>query len=442
MSRLGVALAVARAEGARGLIERWHERREEARELARHRLRGVEEVLDRAAAAVVLNVLPAPLEARRGGVQQALAARLAAARGEVATALAELRDGRWWLRVDSPGAAPLRAPAAGERLVTDADRAEALAAILAALAHRLGRPPLWHLEQASGLDLERLTALARCAPMVLSTHDFALFCTRVDLLEAPHARDCGGSRDEARCHACRTAAGAVAPPPQAPRRRAAAELLSACRALIHPSDFARRRHAELFPEARPAREEILPPALTFLPCHPRTVASPPRHVAFVGQASVRKGLPDFIAAARSAAARSPNVRFSVLGGGDPGLLLDARRAGLRVHGYYRAPTLPRRLVEHSVDLAVLPSRFPETHCLALDACLAAGVPVLTSGMGALGERVAGAARIATNLLDWSLEQVLSGAVDAPTGAARISLPKTATAAHLEIYAQASPGTES
>ncbi len=77
----------------------------------------------------------------------------------------------------------------------------------------------------------------------------------------------------------------------------------------------------------------------------------------------------------------------MLGGGTPASLAAARASGLTILGYFRPATLPARLAEHRIDLAVLPSRFPETHSLVLDSCVHAGVPVLAAGVGALDERL-------------------------------------------------------
>ncbi len=58
-----------------------------------------------------------------------------------------------------------------------------------------------------------------------------------------------------------------------------------------------------------------------------------------------------------------------------------------MRGYYRAGSLPRLLRRDRVDLAILPSVVPESFCLVLSECRAAGVPVLAFDSGAVGERL-------------------------------------------------------
>ena len=82
------------------------------------------------------------------------------------------------------------------------------------------------------------------------------------------------------------------------------------------------------------------------------------------------------------------MRWSILGSGDPALLLRAKRLGAGVVGYYRAGGLTRLLCRERVDVALLLSIWPETFGLTLTECRAAGVPALAFSHGAIGDRVA------------------------------------------------------
>src|SRR5262249_2728233 len=59
--------------------------------------------------------------------------------------------------------------------------------------------------------------------------------------------------------------------------------------------------------------------------------------------------------------------------------------GVLFHGAFRPEDLPRLCAE--IDVAVIPSVFPETYCLVLSEVWMGGLPVAASGLGALGERV-------------------------------------------------------
>ncbi|MEZ5312609.1 MAG: glycosyltransferase [Thermoanaerobaculia bacterium] len=113
---------------------------------------------------------------------------------------------------------------------------------------------------------------------------------------------------------------------------------------------------------------------------------PPQHIAFVGQAAPHKGIDAYLEAVGRLRARHPGVRWSVLGGVGRSHAAQIRRIGVEALGYYRARTLGDRLRRSAIDLAVLPSRFPETYSMVLDDCSRSGVPVVSAAIGALGPR--------------------------------------------------------
>ena len=109
-------------------------------------------------------------------------------------------------------------------------------------------------------------------------------------------------------------------------------------------------------------------------------------IEFAGAPSHHKGadlLPELIRAALAHGAR-----FSVYGAGDDFSPRELRRLGAVAHGWYRARTLSTILRRDRIDLCLVPSRAEESHCLVIDECWWAGVPVLVSDRGALPERVA------------------------------------------------------
>jgi glycosyltransferase involved in cell wall biosynthesis len=207
-------------------------------------------------------------------------------------------------------------------------------------------------------------------------------------------------------------------------RRQAAALLRSADAVVYPSEFLRRRHAELFPGARPGLERVIWPSMPGLPVTERAPVvggGRIRHVAFVGAYRRHKGalvFEELLQRAPKAGARA--VRWSVLGSGDPALLAKARRLGAHVVGHYRAGGLPQLLRHERVDVALLLSIWPETFGLTLSECRAAGVPVIAFEHGAIADRVAadgggllvppdvGAAGIGA-----LLERVLAGKVEVP-----------------------------
>ena len=347
--RLALAARLLRAEGPRALFDRWRDRRLDARRTRRFTL------LPNAASGVratTLWVLPFPLQRRRGGAAIQLLVRLEERSQQEPVALLQLLPDRLrWV-----GAERLHF----ESLVD-------LAADLPLALH------------ASGLAFG------------LSAHDFTLFCPRPHLLEETAGRFCNFSTDPERCARCLGASWSLPAGHQERRRARMAEAISAANVLEFPSEYMRREHQRLFPDMDPARTRVVPPRSLAEPLASphRPVRRPPARIAIAGAVHRHKGADVFDAVVQELAQRRPGAyEWHVFGGGDPLLLRRlSRLPRTHVHGYYRAGDLPARLRAAAIDLVVLPSIWPEAHCLVLDECAAAGVPVVAFDLGAPGERI-------------------------------------------------------
>ncbi len=400
MRLVRLAWDLFRAEGPGGMSERVADRIEALRDRMEERTvtpASLSAWLARAGGAPVLDVLATPLAPRFGGVPVQLAARLPEERRLRATALVSPEGGHWTLRV-AAGGERLRArlgPAARE---PDPSRGHDAAAEIVARAARLSGARVVNFEGVAGWSPEALRAFTEepgnARKVVISVHDFALYCPRPNLVEEPHGRFCGYSRDASRCEACLAATWRLSSGFVERWRDASTALLSKVDAVVYPSEFLRRQHAELFPEERPRLERVIAPpapsgaARVEEPRRGRRRAGEPFHVAFVGAYRPHKGALIFEELLRRDRSREERaVVWQVLGSGDPALLLTARRLGARIAGHYRAGSLTRLLLEREIDLALLPALWPETYALTLSECRAAGVPVLAFALGAIAERV-------------------------------------------------------
>lgn len=394
LSRLRLAARLARAEGLRSLGERLADERAD-----RRRFEGWEEVpasawradptpVDR------LYVLPFPLARSRGGVAHHLALEIEREAGRISIALLERRAERFQLSL-WPGAGQ---PARWSSWPAESGEGEEVAWTSAlGLALRMAPPRKLRVENVAGLPLGALDGVG--LPLELAAHDYALHCPRAHPVEAPVGAYCGLPDDPERCARClasdRFPAGSGGMDAEAIRahRTRAAALLDRAELRLFPSEATRSLHARLFPASDLSQAVVQPPLrYPSRPSRPsRTPETPPRRVAFVGAVHRHKGTGIFEEVVRRVRSAAPELGISwhVLGGGDP-LLLDRLRAlgGVRVHGYYRAGTLPARLVEARIDLALLLSPWPETYCLALDECVEGGVPVIAFDLGAVAERLA------------------------------------------------------
>jgi len=424
---LTTAWRVVRAEGMRAAVDRARDRLEERRE--RHRATAAPcGTLGRAS---IVTVLGMPLSPRLGGVPTQLRNRLALESSHRPCATL-FRDGAGW-RLEHRHRGLVRA--------LDAGRAGLVAAAAAAV-REVGAAAL-HVEGLAGLPLEDLSQVAaRGTRLILSLHDFSSFCRRPHLVERPRDSFCDYCRDLDRCQACLRQDFAVDPGFQWRYRGQAAALLRSAEAVVFPSEFLRDAHLDLVPGLDAARLRVIEPGTPPL-ADARLGARPAvaRHVAWVGAVQVHKGAHVFEQVVKQLQAEGVPLRWTALGGGDAGLLARFRALpGVTVRGYWRAGALPTTLRDLGVDLALLPSIWPEAYGLALDECWRAGVPVVAFDHGAMAERVR---RLGGGLLvppaegadgiARAVREAAGGTLAAVPAPGRLPDPAQAAAAHLELY---------
>jgi glycosyltransferase involved in cell wall biosynthesis len=330
-----------------------------------------------AAGAEVLNVSAAGTAMRLGGVPAQLAARLRAER--------QLRS----VALLSPGLLELSAPVGHARRVPSfaPSAVELISADFEGAIRRaqaLTGARTIHLEGTSGLPLASVLRLIESGvDVIVSVHDFSLFCARPHLLEEPVGEFCRYSTDYDRCQRCLAQSWPVRKEQQVERRSAARHLLSAAKAVIFPSSFMCERHRVLF--ELPALEgTIIEPGVS------GSVAASPapmggKAVAYAGSVKRHKGGRLLPSLAQLLAHHATPLH--IFGGGDEDLLrLLCRSPNVILHGYYRAP-LPSLLARHGVGMVVLPSIVPESFGLTLSEAWQAGVPVAAFDHGAVAERI-------------------------------------------------------
>lgn len=294
-----------------------------------------------------------------------------------------------------------------------------------------------HIEGTAGFPIGSILRLAdRGLGILVSLHDFSTFCARPHLVEEPSGVFCNYSTDPDRCRRCLQQERASEPDEQPERRRLSRELLQRARAVIFPSAFLYRQHQSLFalPDLAAA---VIEPAVKGETAKRKDGANRLR-VAYAGSVKPHKGarlMLEIIAALKDAP-----IDWHIFGGGDEELLHALRRLpNTSVHGYYRGGSLPRLLAHHGIDLAILPSIWPETYCFTLSECWLAGVPAVAFDHGAIAERIArddggwlaplsaGAPGIVSIIRRWR-EGELTTTVPAIT-----RMPADAAREHLAIY---------
>ncbi|MGO9453007.1 MAG: glycosyltransferase [Candidatus Binataceae bacterium] len=392
----------------------------------------------------VLNFLASPPAARFGGTPLQLVARLGEEARRRSIALlypmgnryrlelefGELRHSFEFSRAETPMLA--RIDHNFEHVIVEAARG-------------LGTSTV-HFEGVAGLPLESIAKLGRQGlRFIVSLHDFAFFCARPDLFEHSAMRFCNYCADLARCDRCLSGIRPVEAGAQRAHREAARKVLGNAQAVIYPSEFMRRQHRELFPEVNFAKDLVIEPAISSTTPHERAVSSKdaPKHVAFVGAATMVKGAKTFAEVVAHLSNVIPGAfRWSAFGGGDTAILAQLCVLGVTTRGYYRSGTLPSLLRRHAVDVALLLSTVPESFGLVLSECWMAGVPAIAFDHGAIADRIHryGCGAL-VKLSDGSLgvaevlEAIASRRAQIPKleECAPLQTPQNAALAHLLLY---------
>lgn len=400
--------SVIRGEGLPSALRRTNERIGDALRGAASRVRGK---LSGTSQAAILNVAASGTALRLGGVQAQLAARLRIER--------DLRN----VALLSPG---ILEQAGSRRIANDLETA-----IREAIAITGARAV--HFEGMHDVPLPAVLRLIESGVRVIVTlHDFSLFCARPHLIEEPMGRFCFYSEELERCHRCLRQTWDVPPSAQRDHRTMAREILTAATALIFPSRFLLDQHRRLF-SLPDLVAEVIEPGVAATPALRHESR---RAIAFAGSAKRHKGahfLPEL-------ARLLPEADIHIFGGGDEDLLRAMRRApNITVHGYYRAGTLPSLLARHGIGLVVLPSIWPETHSLVLSEAWLAGASVAAFNLGSPAERIhqhgggwltpleSGATGFAQIINQWMRGEITTTvphSVPSPAGAAK---------AHVEFY---------
>lgn len=399
--------SVIRGEGLPSALRRTRERIGDALHGAAMRVRGFAGPSE----AAILNVAASGTALRLGGVQAQLAARLRLERS--------LRS----VAILSPG----RLEQSGSRRIAadlEAGIREALAVTGAGTVHFEGMHEV-PLRAVMGLIESGIR-------VIVSLHDFSLFCARPHLIEEPMGSFCFYSEDFDRCHRCLQRTWDVPKNAQRDRRALAREILIASTGVIVPSPFLIDQHRQLFSLPDLVAEVVEPG----VPARALNADGARRAIAYAGSLKRHKGahmLPDL-------SRLHGNVDLHVFGGGDEELLRAIRRVpNITAHGYYRADTLPSLLARFGIGLVVLPSIWPETYSLVLSEAWIAGAAVAAFDLGAPAERIrrhgggwlapleSGAEGLARIIDQW-----IAGSITT-TVPSSVPAPEDAASAHVELY---------
>ncbi len=249
-----------------------------------------------------------------------------------------------------------------------------------------------HVHHTLGIH-PRLFGLARDLGVShdFTAHDFYPLCPQISLTTLAD-RYCG-EPSEAGCDACLKTSPAPGGVDIRTWRQGHAMLLEGAMRLFVPSDSAAERFRRHFPEARimvvphPDLDEA---SAVRAPRAAPLAPSERLRIVVLGALSPIKGPNLLEACALDAKARDLPFDFHLIGYAYRNLTVYPR-SRLRVHGAYDDSGLASLLAAANPHLVWFPAQWPETYSYTLSACLQAGLPVATTDLGAIPERLRGRA---------------------------------------------------
>jgi len=259
---------------------------------------------------------------------------------------------------------------------------------------RADRPAVMEVHHLLGHDHALLRLAETLAiPLDVHLHDYAWFCPRMTLV-GPDRRYCGEPSDTRHCDACVADAGRAIEEDisaAALRARSAHDLARARRVVAPSADTAsrmRRQFPGLAPEVVAHEDDAASLAIGAASGAVRGRPAPGRRrrVCVIGGIGPEKGYDMLLGCARDAALRNLPLEFVLVGHtpDDQRLLATGR---VSVTGTYREGEGEALIRRQQVDLAWLPSLWPETWCFTLGVAWRAGLRVAVFDIGAQAERV-------------------------------------------------------
>lgn len=257
-----------------------------------------------------------------------------------------------------------------------------------------GRVALVHFQHLLDWGTLELPIIAKRlgAAVVLSLHDYYLFCPIFDLLQ-PEGMPCGKAfacADDPDCLRCLAHYADDGDREErlrdylAARRDKLLEVFRHADVLIAPSDYVKTKFAAAYGAELASKVRALPHGIADLGKVRETPRGGRFRLGVFANLTRRKGADILLDALRHLASRRM-IDIWQFGGVDERYagLLDA--AGVQRTGVYRLAQLRQRAA--GVDLALVPSVYEETFCLTITELQSLGIPVLAFAVGATVERI-------------------------------------------------------
>lgn len=280
-----------------------------------------------------------------------------------------------------------------------------------------------HFQHLLGLPLSLLSiARTRCATAI-TMNDYFLYCENYDFLDFT-GNYCGAVKDPETCDRCLSKSprpyrvGPVQKGQTYRRRYWLSEELKK-HSLIYPSKDTRDRFLDLY--SLDAKRSLLlePPSSNSRIKPAAKKAIPTLNISYLGVFNFKKGAKLFCDLVLHLNQKFPDrlcwfVFGKVADSGIASSLLDQKNVTFL--GEYRRSEATSLIETHQIDLNMLLSIWPETYSFTLTEAFLSGIPVISTNLGAQGQRVgsagAGWTVEMTSAID-EIEQIIQSIFDDP-----------------------------
>ena len=243
---------------------------------------------------------------------------------------------------------------------------------------------LVHIHHTKGLTLEMYyQADIRNIPIVTTMHDYYAICPSIKMVNC-HGELCIGNSEKECCRECQKNFGGVWENTDyiSVWREEHRNALELSKAFVTPSDSARRIIERYYPELA-GKIRVIPHGMQPMSCENKA-DSDKFHVAFIGGISKEKGSYTSYQLIKNGPSDVEWYLFGVWGYNELSML---EKKNYTKTGLYERHELPGLVEKYQIDLICILPIWPETYCYTLSEAIMCGAPVITTDIGALGERM-------------------------------------------------------
>lgn len=221
-------------------------------------------------------------------------------------------------------------------------------------------------------------------PVVITLHDFYYLCPTINLLDV-NLEYCKGVHNHQKCLKCSIEKLGYNHDIIDEWRTEIRKLLAGAAQLFAPSHSTKEIYCEYYNEIR-SKVLVFEHGTIYRKLGYNSQSDIQYlNIAFVGQISPHKGsnlIYDLVTNNEDT-----GIKWHLFGGIGDNKFRQLSRSNLVMYGAYDSGEITKLLQENNIHLVCILSIWPETYCYTLTESLLAGIPVLATDIGALGERV-------------------------------------------------------